>query len=114
MNVDPYGAHWVFSTSFFVRVPLKKIYSYNDSTNSWWEEGGIRYDFIHKLTPSGPGSPRKHLYIIPQFLKKKQNKTKQNKQTNNFTQWNENKNGTYKLGNALITSVVSRFLNPWS
>lgn len=44
-------------------------------------------------------------------------KTKQNKQTNNFTQWNENKNGTYKLGNALITSVVSRFytaLNPWS
>lgn len=45
------------------------------------------------------------------------NKTKLNKQTNNFTQWNENKNGTYKLGNALITSVVSRFytaLNPWS
>lgn len=42
---------------------------------------------------------------------------KQNKQTNNFTQWNESKNGTYKLGNALITSVVSRFytaLNPWS
>ena len=48
------------------------------------------------------------------FSKTKQNKTKQNKQTNNFTQWNENKNGTYKLGNALITSVVSRFLNPWS
>ena len=55
--------------------------------------------------------------ILSHNFSKKTKQTKQNKQTNNFTQWNESKNGTYKLGNALITSVVSRFytaLNPWS
>ena len=71
--------------------------------------------FINLLRQDQVVHANTYIYIIPQFFKK--NKTKQNKQTTNFTQWNENKNGTYKLGNALITSVVSRFytaLNPWS
>ena len=42
--------------------------------------------FINLLRQDQVVHANTYIYIIPQFFKKKQNKTKQNKQTTNFTQ----------------------------